>query len=150
MALPISGGVKARIRTAALLATCAIVVLGAVAPAADARRVARKSATAVLPGVSPYGKLRPRERVVSVSAQAGPDAELEVFLQAFCFDRLLQVHRTQRTFNGTGQVRGTVRKPRGYTDCSASASVRVTSRPLTSSGQQPGPTRLGVALYARR
>ena len=125
-------------------------MLGAVAPAADARRVARKSATAILPGVSPFGKLLPRERVVSVSAHTGPDAQIEVFLQAFCFDKQLRVHRKQRTFTGTGHVRGTVRKPRGYTDCSASASVSVTSRPLAPSGQQPGPIRLGVALYARR
>ncbi len=134
----------------ALLATCMIAVLGAVAPAASARRVARKSATAVLPSVFPSGQLRQRERIVRVSAHASRDAQIEVLLQAFCLDNQLQFHRRQRTFTGTGQVRGRVRRPRGsFQDCTASATVRVTSRPLTPSGQTPGPTRLGAALYAR-
>jgi len=141
--------VSGPIRTVALLATCAIVVLGVLAPAASARRVARKSATAVLPSVFPSGHLRKGERTVRVSAHAGPDAQIEVVLQAFCFDNQLQVHRKQRTFTGTGQVQGWVRRPRGFKDCTASASVAVTSRPLLPSGQSPGPTRLGAALYAR-
>jgi hypothetical protein len=135
----------------ALLATCAIVALGAIAPVASARQVARKSATALLPSVFPTGQLKKRERVVSVSAHAGPDAHIEVVLQAFCLDADLRFHNRQRTFTGTGEVRGRVRKPRGrYRSCTASASVRVTSRPLLPSGQTPGPTRLGAALYARR
>jgi hypothetical protein len=145
-------GVKmsARFRTVALVATCAIVALGALAPAASARRVARKSATAVLPSVFPSGRLRAGERVVSVSTHAGPDAQIEVVLQAFCLDNNLRFHRRQRTFTGTGAVHGQVRRPRGrFQDCTASASVRVTSRPLSPSGQTPGPTRLGAALYAR-
>jgi hypothetical protein len=135
----------------ALLATCAVVVLGAVAPAASARRVARKSATAVLPSVFPSGQLRQRERIVRVSAHAGTDAQIEVVLQAFCLDDQLRFHRRQRTFTGTGHVRGRVRRPRGvFQDCTASATVRVRSRPLSPSGQTPAPTRLGAALYARR
>ena len=141
---------SARIRTIALVVTCAIVALGALAPAASARRVARKSATAVLPSVFPSGQLRKGEHVVSVSAHAGPDAQIEVVLQAFCLDDNLRFHRRQRTFTGTGAVRGRVLRPRGrFQDCTASASVRVTSRPLSPSGQTPGPTRLGSALYAR-
>jgi len=79
------------------------------------------------------------------------NVEIEVLLQAFCLDNHLQFHRRQRTFTGTGQVRGRVRRPRDvFQDCTASATVRVTSRPLPPSGQTPGPTRLGAALYARR
>jgi hypothetical protein len=130
--------------------TCALVVLGAFTPAANARRVERKSATAVLPAVDLLGRLRDRERIVSLSTSTAADAQIEVFLQVFCFDRQLRVHRRQRTLTGTGQLRARLRKPRGFTECSVGASVNVTSRPLLPSGESPGPTRLGAALYARR
>jgi hypothetical protein len=139
-----------RFRRVALTVTCALVVLGAFAPATSARRVERKSATAVLPAVDLFGSLRDRERIVSVSTRTTANAHLEVFLQVFCFDKQLRVHRRQRTITGTGQLRTRLRKPRGFRDCSASASVRVTSRPLPASGQYPAPIRLGAALYARR
>ena len=129
---------------------CALIVLGALAPSASARRVDRKSATAVLPAVDPFGSLRPRERRVSLSTRTAANAQLEVVLQVFCFDKQLKVHRRQRTVTGTGQLRVRLRKPRGFKDCSASASVRVTSRPLSPSGQLPAPIRLGAALYAGR
>jgi hypothetical protein len=132
------------------LVTCALVVLGAFAPAANARQLKRKSATAVLPAVDLLGRLRDRERIVSLSTSTAADAQIEVFLQVFCFDRQLRVHRRQRTLNGTGQLRARLRKPRGFKNCSASASVSVRSRPLLPSGESPGPTRLGAALYARR
>ncbi len=137
-------------RKIALLVACALVVLGAFAPAASARRVERKSATAVLPAVDLFGSLRDRERIVSLSTRTAANAELEVYLQVFCFDSQLRVHRRQRTLTGTGQLRARLRKPRGYTECSASASVRVTSRPLPPSGELPAPIRLGAALYAGR
>jgi hypothetical protein len=132
------------------LVTCALVVLGAFAPAANARQVKRKSATAVLPAVDLLGRLRDRERIVSLSTSTAANAELEVYLQVFCFDSQLRVHRRQRTLTGTGQLRARLRKPRGYTECSASASVRVTRRPLPASGEYPSPIRLGAALYASR
>jgi hypothetical protein len=125
------------------------VVLGALAPVANARRVARKSSIAVLPSVFPSGELLKSERVVRVSARTAANAQLEVFAQVFCFDNQLQVHRRQRTITGTGQVRARLRKPGAYKDCTASASVEVTSRPLPPSGQLPAPIRLGAALYAR-
>lgn len=133
-----------------MLVTCALVVLGAFAPAANARQLKRKAATAVLPAVDLLGRLRDRERIVSLSTSTAADAEIEVFLQVFCFDRQLRVHHRQRTVTGTGQLRARVSKPRGFKDCSASASVRVTSRPLSPSGQLPAPIRLGAALYTRR
>ena len=133
-----------------MLVTCALVVLGAFAPAANARQLKRKAATAVLPAVDLLGRLRDRERIVSLSTSTAADAEIEVFLQVFCFDRQLRVHRRMRTVTGTGQLRVRLGKPRGFKDCSASASVNVTSRPLLPSGESPGPTRLGAALYAGR
>jgi hypothetical protein len=112
--------------------------------------VARKSAVAVLPSVFPSGELRKSERFVRVSARTAANAELEVFLQVFCFDNQLRVHRRNRTVTGIGQVRVRLRKPGAYKDCTASASVEVTSRPLPASGQLPAPIRLGATLYARR
>jgi hypothetical protein len=140
----------AQFRKIALMVTCALVVLGALAPAASARRVERKSATAVLPAVDLLGRLRDRERIVSLSTSTAANAEIEVYLQVFCFDKQLRVHRKQRTLTGTGQLRARLRKPRGFTKCSASASVRLTRRPLPPSGELPAPTRLGAALYAGR
>jgi hypothetical protein len=141
---------EGRCRKIALMVACALVVLGAFAPAANARRVERKSATAVLPAVDLLGRLRDRERIVSLSTSTAANAEIEVFLQVFCFDKQLRVHRRQRTVTGTGQLRARLRKPRGYTECSASASVKVTRRPLPPSGGLPAPIRLGAALYAGR
>jgi hypothetical protein len=140
---------ECRFRKIALMVACALVVLGAFAPAANARRVERKSATAVLPAVDLLGRLRDRERIVSLSTSTAANAEIEVFLQVFCFDKQLRVHRRQHTVTGTGQLRLRLRKPRGREDCSASASVKVTSRPLSPSGELPAPIRLGAALYAR-
>jgi hypothetical protein len=131
------------------MVACALVVLGAFAPAASARRVERKSATGVLPDVDLLGRLRDRERIVSLSTSTAANAQIEVYLQAFCFDRQLRVDRRQRTLTGTGQLRARLRKPRGFEDCSASASVKVTSRPLPASGHLPAPIRLGAAVYAR-
>jgi hypothetical protein len=111
--------------------------------------VKRKSATAVLPAVDLLGRLRDRERIVSLSTSTAADAQIEVFLQVFCFDGQLRVHRRQRTVTGTGHLRVRQRKPRGYKNCSGSASVNVTSRPLSPSGELPAPIRLGAALYAR-
>ena len=145
-------GVKpaGRLRRAALILTCAIVALGALVPVANARRVARKAAVAVLPSVYPSGELRRNERVVRVSAHTAANAQMEVFVQVFCFDKQLRVHRRKRTVTGTGQVRARLRKPGTYKNCTASASVEVTSRPLPPSGQLPAPIRLRAALYARR
>lgn len=145
-------GVKpaGRLRRATLILTCVVAALGALAPAANARRVARKSAVAVLPSVYPSGELRKSERIVRVSARTAANAEMEVFVQVFCFDNQLRVHRRKRTVTGTGQVRARLRKPGAYKDCTASASVEVTSRPLSPSGEVPGPIRLGAALYAGR
>jgi hypothetical protein len=139
-----------RFRRVALLVACALVVLGAFAPAANARQLKRKSATAVLPAVDLLGRLRDRERIVSLSTSTAADAEIEVFLQVFCFDRQLRVHRRLRTVTGTGQLRARLGKPRGFKHCSASASVTVTTRPLPPSGELPTPIRVGAALYARR
>ena len=129
------------------IAACALLAL---APAASARRVALRSATAVLPAVDPTGKLRKRDRVVRVNARSAKDAKIEVFLQAFCFNRKLKLLRKTKTFKGTGYVTGKVRKPRrkGFT-CSTSASVKVTSRPTPPQGDVP-PIRLSAALYATR
>lgn len=146
-------GVKpvGRFRRIALTAACALVVLGAFAAAANAaRRVDRKSATAVLPAVDLFGKVRDREWIVSLSTSTAANAQIEVYLQVFCFDKQLRVHRRQRTLTGTGRLRVRLRKPRGRKDCSASASVKVTSRPLPATGGLPAPTRLGAALSARR
>jgi len=146
-------GVKpvGRFRRIALIAACALVVLGAFAPVASAaRRVDRKSATAVLPAVDLFGKLRYRERIASLSTSTAANAEIEVYLQVFCFDKQLRVHRRQRTVTGTGKLRARLRKPPGFKNCSASASVKVTSRPLPASGQYPAAIRLGAAVYAGR
>ena len=137
-------------RKIALLVACGLVMLGAFAPAASARRVERKSATAVLPAVDLFGRLRDRERIVSLSTRTAANAELEVYLQVFCFDSQLRVHRRQRSLTGTGQLRARLRKPRGYTECSASASVRVTRRPLSPSGNSRTDRGLRAALYAGR
>jgi predicted phage tail protein len=93
------------------MVACALLVLGAFAPVASARRVERKSATAVLPAVDLLGRLRDRERIVSLSTSTAADARIEVFLQVFCFDRQLRVHRRQRTLTGTGQLRARLHKP---------------------------------------
>jgi len=129
------------------IALCALLAL---APAASARRVSLRSATEVLPFVNPEGKLRKRERFVKVSARTAKDAKVEAFLQVFCFNRKLKLLRRTKTFKGTGRVTGRVRNPRrkGYS-CSASASVRVTSRPTPPQGNPP-PIRLSAALYATR
>jgi hypothetical protein len=138
-----------RIRSGALVTVCALVVLGAFAPGASARQVDRESETAVLPSVYPFGELRKGERIVSLSARTAADAQIEVTLEAICFDRQRRLHRRKRTFSGTGQVRGRVRRPQGsFRLCTASASVRVRSRPTTPSGDFPPPIRLGAALYA--
>jgi hypothetical protein len=136
--------------SAALAAACALAALGGLAPAASARSVDRESATAVLPTVSPFGELRKGERIVTLSARTTADAQIEVTLQAMCFDRL-RFRRRQRSFSGTGRVHARIRRPRGrFRDCTASASVRVESRPLTDTGDLPPPIRLGAALYAGR
>ncbi len=41
-------------------------------------------------------------------------------------------------------------QPESYRDFSADASVKMTSRPLSDSGQVPGQIRLGAALHAGR
>jgi hypothetical protein len=128
---------------------CAVAVLGALAPGASARPVDRESETAVLPAVFPFGDMRKGERIVSLSARTAADAEIEVTLEAICFDRQRRLHRRHRSFTGTGQVRGRVRRPRGsFRLCTASATVRVRSRPLTPTGDVPPPIRLGAAVYA--
>ena len=66
----------------------------------------------MLPSVVLSGSLRDRERMVSVSTRTAANAQIEVFLQVFCFDKQLTVHRRQRTVTGTGQVRVRLRKPR--------------------------------------
>jgi hypothetical protein len=135
---------------AVLLAVCVLAASLVAAPAASARRVDRDSGWAVLPRADPFGKLRRGERIVRLSVRTAPDASLEALLETFCFDRNLRLHRRRRTLTGTGSLRGVVRRPPGrYRDCSASASVRVTSRPVPGSGEVP-PIRLGAALYARR
>ena len=133
----------------ALAVACALVALGAVAPAAGARQVDRQSDTDLLPAVYPFGKLRNGERIVSLSVRTAADAHIEVTLEAICFDTQRRLHRRTRTLTGTGGLRGRVRRPRGrYRLCTASASVRVRSRPLTDTGDFPPPIRLGAALYA--
>jgi hypothetical protein len=134
----------------ALAVACALAVLDGLAPVASARSVDRESATALLPAVSPFGELRKGERIVSLSARTAADARIEVTLQAMCFDER-RFRRRQRSFTGTGHVRARIRRPRGrFSDCTASASVRVESRALTPTGDLPPPIRLGAALYAAR
>jgi hypothetical protein len=136
-------------RRGALVVACALVVLAALAPGASARQVDRESETALLPSVYPFGELRKGERIVSLSARTAADAQIEVTLEAICFDRQRRLHRRQRSFTGTGQVRGRVRRPRGrFRLCTASATVRVRSRPLSDTGDLPPPIRLGAAVYA--
>jgi hypothetical protein len=130
---------------------CASSALLAVAPAADARKVTSRSATAVLPGVDPVGKLKPGERVVKISARSVKGAGIEVFLQIYCFDDQLAVHRRSRTLEGTGNVRGQLRRPRGTgLDCSANATVRVRSRPSPPAGERLQPIRLTAVIRAFR
>jgi hypothetical protein len=124
-------------------------VLGGFAPGASARPVDRESERALLPAVFPFGDMRKGERIVSLSARTAADAQIDVTLEAICLDGRNRVHRRQRTLTGTGQVGGRVRRPRGrFRLCTASASVRVRSRPLTPTGDVPPPIRLGAALYA--
>jgi hypothetical protein len=133
------------------VAACALALLGAVAPGASARPVDRESETALFPAVFPFGDMRKSERIVSLSVRTAADAEIEATVEAICFDRQRRLHRRHRTLTGTGHVRGRVRRPRGrFRLCTASASVRVRSRPLTPTGDVPGPIRLGAALYAGR
>ena len=133
------------------MVACALAVLGPFAPGASARPVDRESETAVLPAVFPFGDMRKGERIVSLSARTAADAEIEVTLEAICLTRGHRLQRRQRTITGTGQVRGRVRRPPGrFQLCTASASVRVRSRPLTPTGDLPRPIRLGAALYAGR
>ena len=79
------------------MVACALVVLGAFAPAASARRVERKSATGVLPDVDLLGRLRDRERIVSLSTSTAANAQIEVYLQAFCFDAAQGLPQTTHT-----------------------------------------------------
>jgi hypothetical protein len=138
-----------RICRCALVVACALGVLGGFAPGASARQLDRQSETALLPSVFPFGEMRKGERMVSLSARTAADAPIEVTLESICFDRQRRLHRTKRSFTGTGQIRGRVRRPRGrFRVCTASGSVRVRSRPLTPTGELPPPIRLGAALYA--
>jgi hypothetical protein len=137
-----------RLALACLLATGLVV---AVAPAADARKVTSRSATGVLPGVDPVGKLKPRERIAKISARTAKGAEIEVFFQIYCFDDQLTVHRRSRTLTGTGHVHGKLRRPRGKSlDCSTDAAVRVRSRPAPPAGERLEPIRLIAVIRAFR
>jgi hypothetical protein len=130
---------------------CAVAVLGAFAPGASARPLDRESETALLPAVFPSGDLRKGDRIVSLSARTAADVQIEVTLEAICLTRQHRLHRRDRSFTGTGQVRGRVRRPPGrFRLCTATATVRVRSRPLTPTGELPPPIRLGAALYAGR
>lgn len=132
-----------------LACLCAASALLAVAPAADARKVTSRSATGVLPGVDPVGKLKPGERVVKIDARSVKGSEIEVFLQIYCFDDQLTVHRRSRTLTGTGRVRGKLRRPPGKgLDCSTDAAVRVRSRPAPASGQRLEPIRITAVIRA--
>ena len=141
---------QATLRRLILPCLCATSALLAFVPASEARKVNSRSATAILPGVDPTGKLKPRERIAKISARSVKGAEIEVFFQVFCFDDQLKVRRKTHTFKGTGHVHGKLRRPRGRDlDCSASAMVRVTSRPQGAGGEIP-PIRLTAVIRAFR
>jgi hypothetical protein len=138
------------VRRLILPCLCTASALLAFVPASEARKVDSRSATAVLPGVDPTGRLKPRERIAKISARSAKDAEIEVFFQIFCFDDQLQLHRKSRTLEGVGHVRGKLRRPRGRgLGCSASATVRVKSRPQGANGEIP-PIRLTAVIRAFR
>ena len=135
----------------ALTCACLAATLLALAPAASARRVDRRSASAVLPKVFPVGKVKARERVVRIVATSAAGAQLEAMVQVYCFDEDVKVHRRQKTLSGTGTIDARIRRPRGKgLDCSASADVRVASRPAPPNDEPIAPIRLTVTLSAKR
>lgn len=130
-------------------AICAMAVPLAFVSTADGRQVNKRSATGMLPGVDPVGKLKPKERIATVSVRSIKDAEIEVFFQVFCFDAQLVLHRKTKTLKGKEHVAGRLRRPRGKgLDCSTSAMVRVKSRPASPSGGPLPPIRVTAVLRA--